>query len=170
MNFSVCDICDEHENDVQIVDPVFQSYGARTVFSGEIVTIKCHEDNSFVKELVATAGSGKVLVVDGGGSLRRSLLGDQLAAKAVENGWEGIVINGAIRDIEVIVDLDIGVRALNVIPLKTEKLGVGTVNVSLHFAGATFTPGHYVYADQNGIVTSSKDLLAAHSRAASNLK
>lgn len=160
MSFSVCDICDEHENDVQIVDPVFRSYGARTVFSGEIVTVKCYEDNSFVKDLVGTPGTGKVLVVDGGGSLRRSLLGDQLAAKAVDNGWEGIVINGAIRDIEVIVDLDIGVRALNVIPLKTEKLGVGTLDVPLQFAATDFIPGQYVYADLNGMITSSQNFLS----------
>ncbi len=122
-------------------------------------TVKCFEDNSKVKQLVATPGSGKVLVVDGGGSLRRSLLGDQLAAAAVENGWQGIIINAAIRDVEVIANLDIGVMALNTIPLKTEKRDLGDINIPLTFAGASFSPGAYVYADCNGVIVSDQKLV-----------
>ena len=157
--FSVCDLCDDNEGDVQIADPIFRDFGGRSVFGGEIVTIKCHEDNSLVKEMVGTRGDGKILVVDGGGSLRRSLLGDQLAAKAVANDWTGIIVNGAIRDVEVITGLDLGVKALNVIPLKTEKRGLGDFNAPLRFAGITFTPGSYVYADLNGMITSSRQLV-----------
>ena len=106
MTFSTCDLCDDHGKTLQVADSIFQNYGGNKVFGGEIVTIKCHEDNSLVKDIVAKLGNGKVLVVDGGGSLRCSLLGDQLAAKAVANGWEGLIIYGAIRDVEVIAELD----------------------------------------------------------------
>ncbi len=159
MTFSVCDLCDQHENSIQIAESIFQNYGAKTVFGGEIVTIKCFEDNSLVKATVATPGEGKVLVVDGDGSLRRSLLGDLLAAMAVENGWSGLVINGAIRDVEVIADLKVGVKALNVIPLKTEKRGAGNMNIPLRFAGVTFSPGAYLYSDTNGLIVSTEDLV-----------
>jgi regulator of ribonuclease activity A len=159
LTFSVCDLCDLHEPDIQVAESSFRNYGGRTVFGGEVVTVRCFEDNSVIKELVATPGNGKVLVVDGGGSLRRSLLGDQLAAKAAENGWSGFIIHGAIRDIEVIAKIDIGVKALNAIPLKTEKRGVGDTNIPVTFSGVTFSPGTYVYADLNGIIVSQKQLI-----------
>ncbi|MBT8084621.1 MAG: ribonuclease E activity regulator RraA [Woeseia sp.] len=159
MKFSICDLCDEHEDKVQIADPVFLNYGGRTAFGGSIVTIKCHEDNSRVKELVATPGAGKVLIVDGGGSSRRSLLGDQLAAQAATNGWAGFVIYGALRDVEVLADLDIGIKALSAIPLKTVKRGLGDRDVPVRFAGATFTPGAHVYGDLNGLIVSDRALV-----------
>lgn len=158
MNISTCDLCDQHASHVQVADPVFNNYGGHRSFGGQIVTIKCHEDNSLVKETVATPGAGQVLVVDGGGSPRRSLLGDQLAAKAAENGWAGIVVYGALRDVEVLVDLGIGVKALSAIPLKTEKRGVGERNIPVRFAGVTFEPGHYVYGDLNGLIVSDRAL------------
>ena len=158
MSISTCDLCDAHEQLVQIADPIFTNYGGKSSFHGEIETVKCHEDNSRVKELVANPGNGKVLVVDGGGSLRRSLLGDQLAAKGADNGWAGFVIFGAIRDIEVIAGLDVGVKALNTIPLKTEKRGLGDLGIPVRFAGVTFRRGHYVYADLNGLIVSEQPL------------
>ena len=158
MAISVCDLCDAHEEQLQVAEPVFNNYGGRMSFSGRIETIKCHEDNSLVKELVATPGDGRVLVIDGGGSLRRSLLGDQLAAKALQNQWAGFVIFGAIRDIEVIGTLDIGVKALNVIPLKTEKRGIGDQGIPVEFAGIRFEPGAYAYADINGLVVCDRAL------------
>jgi regulator of ribonuclease activity A len=157
--FSVCDLCDLHEDNIQVADSVFRNYGGEAAFGGEAVTIKCFEDNSKVKELVATPGKGKVLIVDGGGSLRRSLLGDQLATTAIENGWSGFVINAAVRDVEIIANLKIGVKALNTIPLKTQKRGLGDVNVPVSFAGVNFLPGDYVYADFNGLIVSSKELI-----------
>jgi regulator of ribonuclease activity A len=159
MTFSVCDLCDEYEDEVRVAEPILNNYGRRTTFGGEIATIKCHEDNSLVKERLDTPGNGRVLVVDGGGSLRRSLLGDQLAAKALENQWAGIIIYGAIRDVEVIADLDLGVKALNVIPLKTEKRGLGDQGIPVRFAGVTFSPGAYVYADLNGLVVCDRALI-----------
>ena len=152
MPVSICDLCDDYDDQVQIAEPIFNDYGGITAFSGEIETIKCYEDNSLVKNLVATPGNGRVLVVDGGGSLRRSLLGDQLAAKALTNQWAGLIIYGAIRDVEVMRTLDIGVKALNVIPRKTEKRGIGDQGLPVHFAGVTFKPGTYAYADSNGII------------------
>ena len=158
MTFSVCDLCDAHEDRVQVAESIFRDYGGRRTFGGKIVTISCHEDNSLVRDAVASPGDGKVLVVDGGGSLQRSLLGDQLAAKARDSGWQGIIVHGAIRDIEVIADIDLGVKALNVIPLKTEKRGLGDRDVPVRFAGVTFNAGDYVYADVNGLIVSETAL------------
>jgi regulator of ribonuclease activity A len=152
------DLCDAFPDDVHVADPVFRVYGGRDFFGGRIVTIRCFEDNSKVKEQVALPGKGKVLVVDGGGSLRRALLGDQLAEQAVANGWEGILINGCLRDVQIIATLDLGVQALASHPMKTEKRGLGDVDVPVTFAGLTFIPGHCLYADANGVVVSSKML------------
>lgn len=152
------DLCDAYEGEIEVVEPLFNNYGGRSSFGGEIVTIKAFEDNSKVRELVATDGAGKVLVVDGGGSLRHAMLGDMLAEKAEKNGWEGIIINGCIRDVDAIMETDLGVQALATIPIKTEKRGLGDVNVDVKFGGVVFKPGCYVYADNNGIIVSAKPL------------
>jgi regulator of ribonuclease activity A len=153
------DICDEHGEQIKVAEPIgFKHYGARKTFSGRIETIKCHEDNSLVRTAVATPGSGKVLVVDGGGSLRCALLGDLLAQKANENGWSGIVVYGCIRDSDVIATIDLGVMALATHPRKSEKRNIGLNNLTLQFAGISFVPGHYLYADVDGIVTSEQSL------------
>lgn len=152
MSPSTCDICDRHPALVRVAEPLFRDFGGRHAFDGRIVTIKCHEDNSLVRDLVAEPGRGCVLVIDGGGSLRRSLLGDQLAEKASANGWEGIVVFGAVRDVEALARLNLGVKALGAIPLKTGKRGIGDRDVALRFAGVDFIPGEYLYADANGIV------------------
>lgn len=155
------DLCDAFANQIKVAEPIFRSYGGRNFFGGCIVTIKCFEDNSKVRELVATPGHRKVLVVDGGGSLRRALLGDQLAQKAVENGWEGILINGCLRDVQIIASLDIGVHALASHPMKTEKRGLGDINVPVSFAGLTFEPGAWLYADANGVLVAGCALISA---------
>lgn len=152
------DLCDEYPNDVQVVEPMFNNYGGRESFGGEIVTVKCFEDNSKVKELVDTDGKGKVMVVDGGASMRHALLGDMLAEKASKNGWEGIVIYGCIRDVDVIMQTDLGVQALATNPLKTDKRGLGDVNVTVKFGGVEFIPGQFIYADNNGVIVSAKAL------------
>ncbi|WP_369602422.1 ribonuclease E activity regulator RraA [Hahella sp. SMD15-11] len=153
------DLCDAHPDKVQVVEPMFGNYGGREAFGGQIVTVKCFEDNSVVKQLVATPGEGKVMVVDGGGSMRRALLGDMLAAEAARNGWEGIIVYGCIRDVDVIAETDLGVQALGAHPMKTEKKGIGEQNVPVTFGGVTFHPGHWVYADNNGIIVSPVALL-----------
>lgn len=152
------DLFDQHEQQLQLAQPLFTDYGGNTIFSGEIVTVVCFNDNSKVKELVATNGSGKVMVVDGKASLTRALLGDMLAEQAVANGWQAIVINGCIRDAGTIASLPLGVKALGCNPIKTEKLGLGEINKTLHFAGLDFIAGQYIYGDTNGLAISEKKL------------
>ncbi len=152
------ELCDQYPDLVQVVEPMFSNFGGREQFGGEIVTIKAHEDNSLVREQVALPGQGKVLVVDGGGSMRRAMLGDMLAEKAANNGWEGILIYGCIRDVNAIAETDLGVAALATHPMKTDKRGLGDLNVEVSFGGVRFRPGEYLYADNNGVLVSPKPL------------
>jgi regulator of ribonuclease activity A len=156
---STPDIADDFPDQVAALELPLRNYGALHQFSGAAVTVKCHEDNSLLKELVGTPGQGRVIVVDGGGSLRRALLGDMLAEKAAANGWSGLVINGAVRDVDQIAVIPLGVQALASTPLKTDKLGVGQVNVVLHIGGVTVHPGDHVYADNNGVLVAPRPLL-----------
>jgi regulator of ribonuclease activity A len=135
-----------------VLNAGFISFGGREAFAGPAQTVKCFEDNSKVKELAATPGQGRVLVVDGGSSLRRALLGDLIAAAAAANGWAGFVIAGAVRDVEVLRTLDLGVKALGSIPLKTDKRGLGDVGLPVSIGGVTVHPGDQVFADATGIV------------------
>ena len=155
------DICDALEDQVRIAQPLFRDYGGKTVFEGVISTIKCFEDNSLVRDAVAEPGENRVLVIDGRASKRCALLGDLLAAKAVENGWQGVIVNGCIRDSAAIAGLDLGVKALCTHPRKTVKRGAGQRDITVDFAGEVFQPGMYVYADQDGIVISDKPISAA---------
>lgn len=158
MSHSVPDICDDFYEEIRVLDPLFNDYGARRRFCGEIVTVKCFEDNSLVRDLVRSEGRGRVIVVDGGGSTRRALLGDQLAASAAQNGWAGLLIYGCVRDVEILETLDLGIKALNAIPVKTDKRGEGQLDVPVRFAGVQLLPGQYLYADANGIVVAVRDL------------
>jgi regulator of ribonuclease activity A len=153
------DLFDEHANELSLAAPIFNDYGGKNIFFGEIVTVSCYNDNSKVKELVATDGTNKVMVVDGKASITNALLGDMLAEQAVENGWQAIVINGCIRDAGTIATLALGVKALGCCPIKTEKLGIGEINLNISFAGLDFTPGYYIYGDSNGLAI-SKTLLS----------
>ena len=163
MNFKTPDLLDDNEENtrtgaVRVVAPMFQRYGARSAFSGQMVTLKLFEDNSLVREAFGENGKGKVLVIDGGGSLRCALVGDQLAILAHKNGWEGVVVYGCIRDSGDINQIDIGVRALNTHPLKSVKKGAGDRNIDVTFGGVTFRPDEWIYADEDGVVVSSKSL------------
>ena len=158
MSYSVPDICDEFYEEIRVLDPVFRDFGARRRFCGPIVTIKCFEDNSLVREQVQSEGRGRVLVVDGGGSTRRALLGDQLAASAAQNGWQGLLIYGCVRDVEILETIDLGIKALNSIPVKTDKRGEGQLDLPVHFAGAQIVPGEYLYADVNGVIVAVRNL------------
>ena len=129
------DLYDNYPNALTLAQPIFSDFGQRKIFYGEIVTVACFNDNSKVKALVNTDGTCKVMVVDGKASITHALLGDMLAEKAVKNGWQGIVINGCIRDAGTIATLDLGVKALGCCPIKTEKLGIGEVNTPITFAG-----------------------------------
>ncbi len=151
MSFNTADLCDEHDN-LHVAEPMFRIFGKHRAFHGPIATVKCHEDNSRVREALEEPGEGRVLVVDGGGSMRKALLGDMLGDLAVKNGWAGVVVNGCIRDSDAIDRLDLGVRALATIPVKSIKRGDGQRDVSVSFAGVTFRPGEHLYADADGIV------------------
>lgn len=158
--FSTPDLCDQHPERVRVLEALFQSYGGQPRFCGEIVTVKCFEDNSRVKELAAQDGQDRVMVVDGGGSLHKALLGDLIAGSALKNRWSGFLIFGCVRDVEVLATLSLGVMALNAVPLKTERRNLGEINIPVSFAGQTFHPGQYLYADRNGILVADQNLLA----------
>jgi len=153
------DLFDMHADKLSLAQPIFNDYGGKKLFHGKIVTVSCYNDNSKVKELVATDGRNKVMVVDGKASLTNALLGDMLAEQAVENGWQAIIINGCIRDAGTIATLPLAVKALGCCPIKTEKLGKGEINSTISFADLTFNPGQYIYGDSNGLAI-SKALLS----------
>ena len=163
--FVTCDLLDDNaEKDLQVVIPsldgkFFKSYGARKTFGGQVVTVKCFEDNSRVKELLATEGAGKVLVVDGGASMRCALMGDLIAESAVKHHWNGVIIYGCVRDVDALAELDLGVHALAAIPQKSNRKGIGEVDVPLYFGGVTIHAGDYIYADNNGIVVAKEKLV-----------
>jgi len=161
---STPDLCDIHEEDsaFRIVDPVtgLRNFGGKHHFGGQVVTVKCHEDNSLVKQLAKTDGTGKVMVVDGGGSRRRALLGDQVAMDCVNSGWEGLVLYGSLRDVDEIGALPLGVQALGSHPCKTIKRNQGQTNVAVMFGGVRIAPGDWVVCDNNGVVVHDKDMIS----------
>ncbi len=158
MEYLTTDLCDAHEDKIRVVAPMFRSYGGKGAFHGSITTLKLFEDNSFVRKSLEQPGEGRVLVIDGGGSMRRALVGDQLAQLGISNGWSGIIVYGCIRDSIAISQMAIGVFALATHPLKTLKLNVGAIDTPLSFGGVTFTPGEWLYADQDGVIVSAKKL------------
>jgi regulator of ribonuclease activity A len=160
-NFKTADLCDSFLSSLQIAEPLFQDYGGLKSFCGQIVTVQAFEDNALVRQQLETDGQNRVLVVDGGGSMECALVGDQLAQMAYENGWSGIVINGCIRDSAEISEIAIGLKALNIVPNKSSRKGIKDQDMPVHFAGVTFNPGHYLYADRDGVVIADRNLLDA---------
>lgn len=158
MELKTTDLCDKYPDLVSVTEPGFSDFGGAEYFSGVIHTIKCHEDNSLVRKVLETNGEGKVLVIDGGGSLRCALLGDMLGELALKNKWNGIIVYGCIRDAAAIALLPLGVKALDTIPLKSNKRNEGQENIKVTFAGVDFVPGQYIYCDADGIIV-SKDKL-----------
>ena len=158
MTFSTADLHDEHEGKVQVANILMQSYGQKTRFSGPISTVKCFEDNSLVRAALEEPGNGRVLVVDGGASIRCALVGDKLAELGMRNGWAGLVINGCIRDSTVVSTLDIGIKALGTNPRRSVKKGEGERDIPLAFGDATIKPGDYLYSDEDGILVSPAEL------------
>lgn len=148
------DLFDQYPQELQLINLPWLSFGQKSIFSGKIVTVKCFEDNSKVKSILSQSGQGKVLVVDGGGSTRRALLGDMIAQDAVNNGWQGIVIYGCIRDVATINTMNIGVKAIGVNPIKTEKRDLGEIGVSLEINSIEIFNGMMLYADLNGVAIS----------------
>lgn len=159
MDFQTADLCDAHDDRVQVVAPLFRSYGGRRIFSGPIATLKLFEDNGLVRQALEQPGNGRVLVIDGGGSLRCALIGDQLAALAVTNNWSGFLVWGCIRDSRAIGEMGIGALALATHPRKTVKRNQGDTDIPVTFAGASFRPGEWLYADEDGIIIAPNQLL-----------
>ena len=149
------DISDELGDNAQVATPGFNDFGKRRRFSGCISTVSCPDDNTLVRAALETPGVGRVLVVDGNASSNCAFLGDQLAALACKNGWSGVVINGCVRDSEVVATMDIGIKALGTHPRKSLKRGLGERDTPLRFAGVEFRPGDYLYADADGIVVTA---------------
>jgi regulator of ribonuclease activity A len=153
------DLCDTYPDRLRVMEPIgFQQFGGRTEFHGKIETVKCFEDNTFVRASLEKDGTGKVLVVDGGGSNRCALLGDNIAELAHSNHWNGIIVYGCIRDSLAVSNIDIGVLALGTNPKKSAKQKIGATNLVVRFADVDFAPGEFVYADQDGVVVSNREL------------
>ena len=171
IQFATCDLCDEQKNntsgDFRVLPPVFKDFGASRKFGGPVVTVKCYEDNTPVKAAVESIGYeetpagrvGKVLVVDGGASLRRALLGGNLGAAAAKNGWAGVVIDGCVRDVAELGVLDVGIRALASLPLPTDRRQPGLKDVAVQIQGVWVRPGDWLYADEDGMVVSAQPLI-----------
>lgn len=155
--FATGDICDQHD-DVQVLNPLLlKDFGGRAKFAGPALTVKVFEDNAPIRDLVLTPGEGRVMVVDGAGSIRASLLGGNIAKRAADNGWEGLVIYGCVRDSDELAVTDLGIRALGLFPRKTERnLHSGRVGGTVEIAGTVISEGDWVYADEDGIVVSSR--------------
>jgi regulator of ribonuclease activity A len=158
-DFVLPDLCDAHPDVVRVAQPLFSSFGGRAAVGGPVRTVKCFEDNSVVAERLREPGDGRVLVVDGGGSSRCALVGDNLAQAASDNGWIGIVVYGFVRDVDELARIDIGIQALGSNPLKSIKRGEGLRDVVVDFAGVRFVPDQFVYCDRNGVVVAPIDLL-----------
>ncbi len=155
---TTADLCDVHSDKLSIVAPMFLAFGGRTDFFGQIRTLKVFEDNALVRQTLSTPGNGNVLVVDGGGSLRCALVGDQLAMLAVQNNWTGVIVYGCVRDSMAMKSMEVGIRALNTHPLRSLRKGIGESDVPVSFGGVKFTPGQWLYADADGIVVSADAL------------
>lgn len=158
MEIQTADLCDANEDRVRALEPMLASYGGLHAFGGQISTLKVFEDNTLVRSTLESPGNGRVLVIDGGGSMRCALVGDQLAVLAVNNGWAGIVVYGCIRDSKAIASMNVGVFALGTHPRKSVKKGVGETELTVTFGGVDFHPGHYLYADEDGIIVSASPL------------
>jgi len=155
---SICDLSDDHPALARTVEPVFRDFGGLRAFHGRIATLRCHEDNLLLRQTLSTAGEGRVMVVDGGGSLRHALVGDKLGALLLQHGWAGIVVYGAARDVENLRGMPVAVRALAACPTRPRQKGIGELEVAVTFAGVTFRPGEWLYADENGIIVSATPL------------
>jgi regulator of ribonuclease activity A len=159
MDFATADLIDDFGDELRSCETQFRQYGGRAAFAGPVSTVRCHRDNGLVKRVLNTPGEGRVLVVDGAGSLASALMGDMIAASAVANGWAGVVINGAVRDVVALRGLDLGVKALGSNPRKSAKDGAGEVDAPVTFGGAEFRAGDWLYSDEDGIVVATRALL-----------
>ncbi len=158
MEYNTSALCDIYLDQVDVVEPMFSNFGGCASFAGQITTVKCFEDNGLIRETLEQDGVGRVLLVDGGGSLRRALIDAELAALAEENEWEGIVVYGCVREVDELEDMSIGIQAMASIPVGANNQGIGEVDVPVNFGGVTFLPEDYLYADNTGVILSQEPL------------
>ena len=158
MALPTTDLCDAHADVLRVVAPLFRDFGGNTAFSGLIVTIKAHEDNVIFRKALEEPGLGRVLVVDGGGSLRCAMMGGNMAELGAKNGWAGVLLNACVRDVKDLGATAIGIKALAACPLKSGKKGEGSRDVPVTFGGVTFRPGEMLYADEDGVVVSARPI------------
>ena len=158
MFIDTSELCDLYAEQVDVVEPIFSSFGGVSNFYGKVTTVKCFESNGLIAEVLEENGEGRVLVVDVGGAVRRGLIDAELAQLAVDNGWEGIVVYGAVRQIQQLENLDIGIHALAPIPVSADESSAGESDIPVNFGGVTFFPEDYIYADLTGIILSQEPL------------
>jgi len=158
MEYNTSELCDLYSDLIDVVEPIFSNYGGRSSFGGKVVTLKCFESNGLISELVESDGTGKVLVIDGGGSTRRALIDFTIAQTAEKNGWEGIVCYGSVRDVDAIEELELGIQALVSIPVGAQDTEIGESDLAINFAGVTFLPDDHIYADNTGVILSPDPL------------
>ncbi|OAJ93709.1 ribonuclease E activity regulator RraA [Vibrio bivalvicida] len=158
MEYNTSALCDIYLEQVDVVEPMFSNFGGCASFAGQITTVKCYEDNGLIREILEQDGLGRVLLVDGGGSLRRALIDAELSSLAEENEWEGIVVYGCVREVDELEDMSIGIQAIAAIPVGAAPQGIGEVDVPVNFGGVTFLPEDYLYADNTGVILSQEPL------------
>ncbi len=158
MEYNTSALCDIYLDQVDVVEPMFSNFGGRASFAGQITTIKCFEDNGLIRSALEQDGVGRVLLVDGGGSLRRALIDAEIASIAEENEWEGIVVYGCVREVDELEDMNLGIHALAAIPVGANAQDIGESDVPVNFAGVSFLPEDYLYADNTGIILSQEPL------------
>ncbi len=158
MFIDTSELCDLYAEQVDVVEPIFSSFGGVSNFYGKVTTVKCFESNGLIAEVLEENGEGRVLVVDGGGAVRRGLIDAELAQLAVDNGWEGIIVYGAVRQIQQLENLDIAIHALAPIPVSADESSAGESDIPVNFGGVTFFPEDYIYADLTGIILSQEPL------------
>lgn len=154
MEYNTSELCNTYTDLIDVIDPIFSNYGGRSSFGGKVVTIKCFENYGLINQLVQTDGIGKVLVIDGGGSTRRALIDIEVAETAAQNGWEGIVCYGSVRDVDALEEIDLGIQGLVSIPVGASDDSAGESDLAINFAGVTFLPDDHIYADNTGIILS----------------
>jgi regulator of ribonuclease activity A len=154
MEYNTSELCDIYQDMVDVLEPMLCSFGGRASFGGVITTVKCFESNGLIRELVKENGVGRVLLIDGGGSMRRALIDSEIATTAAENEWEGIVCYGCVREVDILEDLDIGIQALAAIPVVADSKDIGETDLPVNFGGVTFLPDDHLYADTTGVILS----------------
>jgi regulator of ribonuclease activity A len=158
MEYNTSELCDIYLDQVDVIEPMFNSYGGRSSFGGQITTVKCFEDNGLLRTVLNQPGIGRVLLVDGGGSLRRALIDADIAQLAMENEWEGLIVYGSVRNVDDLDELEIGIQAIASIPVGADQQGVGDIDIAVNFGGVTFLPEDHIYADNTGVILSPEPL------------